>query len=263
MEENKNGRIPRGQYIFGIILILLGMLLLLSNFGFFEKSMQSIIFSFQMLCIVCAILLFLYRHFFFGAVVFILGLFFLVPKLVDVYPDTFGWLGDNFTATYWPALLIIFGIWVIVRLFLPKSKRTGHCKIFIDSSIHGYKHKRKKCNCGCDNCNCNFDKNAIFGSLEEIILDPVFKGGEMNSVFGSIILDLRKTTLPEGDTELEVNSVFGSATLFIPDNWNIELHVSSFASGFSDNRNISSEIDYSRKLIITGGFAFAGGEIRS
>ncbi|MDR2652425.1 MAG: cell wall-active antibiotics response protein [Prevotellaceae bacterium] len=257
MEENENRRLPRRGYAFGIILILLGTLFLLFNFGLLGYNVRSVILSYQMLLIVCATLLLLYRHFFSGIVMLIFGLFFLIPKLVTACPDTFGWFGNNFAETYWPALLIAFGILIIVRLFLPKSKKENRGYI--------YHRKRKKCNCGCKDCtcNCNFDKNAVFGYIEEIILDPVFNGGEINSMFGNIVLDLRKTTIPEGDTELEVNSIFGAATLYIPNNWNVELRVSSFASGFADNRNLSNEIDYSRKLIITGGFLFAGGEIKS
>ncbi|MDR1348443.1 MAG: cell wall-active antibiotics response protein [Prevotellaceae bacterium] len=257
MEDIKNKHFPRGGYVFGIILILLGTLFLLFNFGLLSESMRSVIFSWQMLLIACAVLSFFCRHFFTGAMMLILALFFLIPKLVSACPDTFGWFGDNFANTYWPALLIAFGILIIVRLIFMKSPK--------ENIICTYHLKKKKCNCGYKDCTCgcNFDRNAVFGSLEEIILDPVFTGGEINSVFGSLILDLRKTTLPEGDTELEVNSVFGAATLYIPNNWNVELHVSSFAGGFSDNRNVSNEIDYSRKLIITGGFVFAGGEIRS
>ncbi|MDR1552047.1 MAG: cell wall-active antibiotics response protein [Prevotellaceae bacterium] len=257
MEEIKNKHFPRGGYVFGIILILLGTLFLLFNFGLLNKSMRSVIFSWQMLLIACAIFAFFSRHFFSGSTMLILGLFFLIPKLVRVCPDIFGWFGDDFTSTYWPTLLIVFGILIIARLFFPKSQK--------GKIIYTHHFEKKKCNCGCNDCTCNsnFERNVIFGSIEEIILDPVFNGGEINTVFGSLVLDLRKTTLPEGDTELEVNSVFGAATLYIPNNWNVELQVSSLASGFRDNRNISDEIDYSQKLIITGGFVFAGGEIRS
>ncbi|MDR2292562.1 MAG: cell wall-active antibiotics response protein [Prevotellaceae bacterium] len=265
MKKTKNKGFLQGEYVFGIVLILLGTLFLLFNFGILEKSMKSVIFSWQMLLIVCAILLLLYRRFFSGITVLMFALFFIIPKLVEACPDIFKWLGYDFTYKYWPALLIAVGILIIARLFFTKSTVNSHDKIFSDNSMSKYRSKRKKCNCGCDNCNCNcnFERNAVFGSIEEIILDPIFNGGNISSVFGNIELDLRKTTIPEGDTELEVNSVFGAITLYIPDNWNVELHVSNFAGGFSDDRNINSAIDYSRKLIINGKFVFSGGEIKS
>ncbi|MDR2065568.1 MAG: cell wall-active antibiotics response protein [Prevotellaceae bacterium] len=264
MNKIKNRRFPHRGYLFGIILILLGTLFLLFNFGLLDESMRRVIFSWQMLLVVWAIFLLSYRRFFSGIAILVFALFLIIPKLIEACPDIFGWLGYDFAEKYWPVLLIALGILIIVKLFFPKSGESSHCKIFIDNSM--YRHRKKqKCNCGCDDCTCNcgFERNAVFGSIEEIVLDPVFKGGEINSVFGSIMLDLRKTTLPEGDTELEVNAVFGSATLLIPGNWNVELHTGNFAGGFSDNRNISGEIDYSRKLIINGGFAFAGGEIKN
>jgi predicted membrane protein len=265
MNKIKNRHFPRRGYIFGIILILLGTLFLLFNFGLLGKSMRSVIFSWQMLLVVWAILLLSYRRFFSGITILIFALFLIIPKLVEACPEIFGWFGYDFANKYWPSLLIALGILVIAKMFFPKSGERGHYKIFIDNSIYKSHRKKQKCNCGCDDCtcNCDFDRNAVFGSIEEIVLDPVFKGGEINSIFGSIVLDLRKTTLPEGDTELEVNAIFGAATLLIPGNWNIELHMGNLAGGFLDNRNISGEIDYSRKLIINGGFVFAGGEIKN
>ncbi|MDR0755196.1 MAG: cell wall-active antibiotics response protein [Prevotellaceae bacterium] len=265
MKKIKNRCFLRGEYVFGIILILLGTLFLLFNLGLLGKSMRSVIFSWQMLLTVCAVFLLLYRRFFSGIAVLVFALFFIIPKLVEACPDIFEWFGYDFADKYWPALLIFFGILIIIKLFFPKSAISSHDKIFSSNSTGKYYSKRKKCNCGCDdcNCNCNFERNAVFGSIEEIILDPVFNGGNISSVFGSIELDLRKTTIPEGDTELEVNSIFGAITLYVPDNWNVELRVNNIAGGFSDNRNINGTIDYSRKLIINGKFVFSGGEIKS
>jgi predicted membrane protein len=259
MEEIKKQYRPHKKrgIILGIILIVFGALLLLFNFGLLEKGIRSVILSWQTLVIIFAVLLLLYRHFFSGITILILGLFFLIPKLVAACPDTFGWLGDNFIETYWPALLIVTGILVIVRLFFPKLRKNNYAS-------SRYYRKKKQCGCG-DNCNCNngFDRNTVFGSVEEIILDPVFNGGDVNSVFGNVVLDLRKTTIPEGDTELEINCVFGSITLFIPDNWNISLNMDKFAGGLEDKRQIANEVDYPRRLIINGAIVFGYGEIRS
>ncbi|MDR1984889.1 MAG: cell wall-active antibiotics response protein [Prevotellaceae bacterium] len=256
MEEIKNKCHSHKKHgiIFGIILIVLGALFLLFSLGLLEGNMKSVIFSWQMLLIVCSIFPFCYRNFLSGSFLLILGLFFMIPKLVDTCPDTFGWFGNDFTAKYWPTLLIALGILIIIGLFFPKSRKNNHDKIFIDINAGIKQHKKN---------NGSFERNVVFGSAEEIILDPVFAGGDINSVFGSIILDLRKTTIPEGDTELELNCSFGGITLYIPDNWNVELHINHFMSGFEDKRNIRSEIDFSRKLIITGAFAFGGGEIRN
>lgn len=251
----------KGGIIFGIILIALGTLLLLFNLGIINAALKKVIFSWQMLLVVFAALSFLYRHFWIGTLLLVTGIFCIVPEFVAACPDTFDWLGADFSNTYLPALLIIIGILIIVRLFFSKSKTNNRYRIYYDNS---YRNKKHNCKCG-ENCNCNnaFIGNTVFGASEEIILDPVFSGGVIKSVFGSATLDLRKTIIAEGDTELEINCVFGSVTLYIPDNWNVALRMDKFASGLEDNRKKITDVDYSRRLIITGSIVFGGGEILS
>ena len=249
----------RHGIVIGIILIALGTLFLLFNFGVLEGSFKSVVFSWQMLLIIFAVVMLFYHHYFSGTLLMLTGIFFIIPRLVKACPESFGWLGDNFTSVYWPALLIVVGILIILKLFLPSSAKATHYRIYADSYSP---RQRGRCRRRSGE-NGHFEKNTVFGALEEIILDPVFKGGDLNCVFGSIMLDLRKTTLAEGDTELEINVAFGGVTLFVPDNWNVELHTNSFMGGFADSRKPSSEIDYSRKLILIGSFAFSGGEIKS
>ncbi|MDR3227414.1 MAG: DUF5668 domain-containing protein [Prevotellaceae bacterium] len=255
MEENKFKYHSQKRHgvIFGIILIVLGALFLLFNFGILDGGWKSVIFSWQMLLIIFGVLAFVYRHFFSGFILSVIGLFFIIPKLIAVYPETFEWLGNDFTKTYWPVLLISAGILFIIKLFNPKWTKNKSFQTF--SSYH-YKGKRHKEGCG-------LDLNSIFGNIEEIVLEPVFTGGEANSLFGNIVLDLRKTTLAEGETEIELNAVFGGITLYVPNNWNVELHLDNICGGFEDNRNPSAETDYTHKLIVVGSFVFGGGEIRN
>ena len=108
-----------------------------------------------------------------------------------------------------------------------------------------------------------FSKNSVFGGGDHIVLDPVFKGGELNAVFGGLTLDLRRTNLPEGETHLEVNAVFGGITIFVPSDWLIETHLDTVFGGFQDNRMPKEPLDSTRKLIVVGSCVFGGGEIRN
>ncbi len=109
----------------------------------------------------------------------------------------------------------------------------------------------------------NFSKNSIFGDGQHIVLDPEFKGGELNAVFGGITLDLRKTNLPVGETGLEINAVFGGVTIFVPNDWFIETHVDAIFGGFDDKRMLVEPTDTTRKLVIHGACVFGGGELRN
>ena len=47
-------------------------------------------------------------------------------------------------------------------------------------------------------------KNVVFGGTESVFLDPVFRGGDIDVVFGGIVIDLRNTTLPETTVYLDL-----------------------------------------------------------
>lgn len=242
----------RSGLFFGIGLILVGAILLAINFGSLPQGMKSIIFSWQMLLIVIGIFNFRQRHQVpWGITLISVGTFFIIPKLSRVFPMYFPGV-ENFTATYWPLLLIFAGIiFLVFRYFLADYFDASHWKHRIhqpgnhsNSRIYG-----------------SFEKNSVFGSGEHIILDEVFKGGEINAVFGGITLDLRRTNLPEGDSFLEVNAVFGGVTLYIPGDWTVVSHVDAVFGGFEDRRRIIEPQDGSKRLIIKGACVFGGGEI--
>lgn len=111
--------------------------------------------------------------------------------------------------------------------------------------------------------NPGFSKNSVFGSGDHIVLDPEFKGGELNAVFGGITLDLRRTNLPVGETMLDINAVFGGITIYVPVDWFVETHLDAVFGGFQDNRLPKEPADTTRKLIITGSCVFGGGELRN
>lgn len=258
MEENKikNYSHRRPGLIFGTILVLLGGLFLAFNFGLLADGWKRVVFSWQMLLIVIGIISMLHRHVFNGLACAAVGLFFIMPRLAVVYPETFYWVESDFTRTYWPVLLIVGGVLILLQIMFQPNRHTSHC--YTNTSSYKKQHSKHRYS-----NNSGFERNSIFGSVEEIILDPVFTGGEFNAIFGSITLDLRRTSIPEGETVIELNNVFGGMTVYAPENWHIEFHVDSIFGGFQDNRMRDEEIDHSRKLIVTGACVFGGVEVKS
>jgi predicted membrane protein len=97
--------------------------------------------------------------------------------------------------------------------------------------------------------------------IDEIFLEPVFRGGEINNVMGGMKLDLRKTTLPEGVTTLEVDVICGGVDIIVPEDWYVEVVVDSFLGGFEDKRAGNGTFA-DRKLIIKVNAILGGGDIR-
>ena len=257
MDEKIKYRSRRSGVIFGIILMLVGGLFLAFNLGWFDGGYKRVIFSWPMLLVLIGVINYFHRHSFSGTVFILAGAFFLIPRLAMINPDIFYWVTPDFTRDYWGVLLIAGGILLILQLIFHPRKRNG-CSTNNDTYYHKRAHRHTH-----SSSLGKLDRNSVFANVEEIVLDPEFQGGEINAVFGSITLDLRKTSLPEGETQLEINAVFGGIDIYIPENWDVELHLSHVFGGFTDRRLYSGNIDKSRKLIIHGGCVFGGGEIKN
>lgn len=237
---------------FGLVLILIGIVFLLFNFNLLPAQLKWVILSWPSLLIVIGVFKLFKKQFVTSVILFLIGIFFLVPKIVRAFPEFYPNGIEDFTNNFWPILLIAAGVVLIIGKLFPDSfgdhkwtnkSRLNHSKSYVRGE--------------------GFEKNSVFGSGEHIVLEPDFKGGELNAVFGSLTIDLRKTTLKEGTTVLDANAVFGSITIFVPRNWFIETNVDAVFGGFDDQRRQDEIIDMNRKLIITGACVFGGTELRN
>ena len=230
--------------VFGLLLVIAGFLFLSFNFGWVNAAWRPILFSWPMIFIVIGIVTFSKNSFMISLFWFIFGLFFLLPRIGAAFPGIWG-IDAQFTRTYWPVLLILIGIIFVGRVFVG-NRRGSKDSVRVDSSVVR---------------DGRISRSAVFGGSESIFLEPVFYGGRLSAVFGGVVLDLRKTELPEGDTYLDVDAVFGGIELYIPGNWIVEARVQTMMGGFQDKRHVSN-VDKSRKLIIKGDLIFGGCEIR-
>lgn len=246
---------------FGLLLMLAGVVFLGFNFGLIPHELRHVIISWPMLLIFIGVVNYFKRHIFSGTILVLIGSFFIIPRFIEAYPASFPGIHGDFTHIYWPLLLIAAGILLITgRIFGPKWGFNEWNHHHDPKYRHHHHHKYSS---EWQGRNEGFSKNSVFGSGEHIVLDPEFKGGEMNAVFGGITLDLRKTNLPVGETRLDINAVFGGVTIFIPNDWFVETHMDAVFGGFQDNRLPVEPTDKTRKLIITGSCVFGGGELRN
>ena len=64
---------------------------------------------------------------------------------------------------------------------------------------------------------------AAFNSIEERYEGQEFRGGEVETNFGNVALDLRDTELSGGSALLEVNLTFGGLHMRVPPGWQVDL----------------------------------------
>ncbi len=96
--------------IFGLLMVVAGLLFLSFNFGWIDTTLRPIIFSWPMLFIVFAIVSFSKNNYFASLFLLILGLFFLLPRIALAYPGLLPGIDGDFARHFWPLLLIIFGV---------------------------------------------------------------------------------------------------------------------------------------------------------
>jgi predicted membrane protein len=229
------------KYMLGVIVIVAGFLLLLSNTGYLPYELKHILFSWQMLLIgIGVVSLFSSESRTPGTILIMIGGAFIIPRIFDI--------SFNVMHLFWPVILIGVGVLILTkrmprRPFQSRGFQANANQNLDDGFIH---------------------EENIFSGGKQRVMHQVFRGGHINCVFGGSEVDLTQATLAEGVSELEVNTIFGGVTLIVPADWRIQLKMTSIMGGFSDKRSyIKESPDTSRVLIIKGSTIFGGGELKS
>jgi predicted membrane protein len=240
--------------IFALLLIAFGILLLGFNTGHLPSEWKSFLLSWPMLLLVIGLLNVCRCNLVFGIIVAAIGKFFLFPRAAGIYPDDR--IYEQFTSTYWPVLIIIFGVLIFLSVIM--TPRRFLCRHYKGNRKDSFTENTG--NIGNQDGKINYQQT--FSGTEQVILDPIFKGGNIETTFGGIDLDLRRTSLAEGDTFLNIKTTFGGVVIKVPDSWEIEIHSNAFAGGVNDSRVKNNDRDKSRKLVIIAKCTFGGVEIK-
>ena len=237
----------RSGFAWALTLIIVGLVFLCINTGVIPSEYKSLLTAWPIWLILAGIFCLLHRSFSTSITLLTVGVFFLIPYLSPIYPE---WsIPYNFTSIYWPVLLIVAGLLLILE-------RSLSHKGFMFCGWNPKTTSKWDSEDGYLNIETSFD------SRKDIVLDPIFKGGKVNCSFGEVVIDLRKTTLQDGNTKLYVNVSFGSCSIMVPDSWNVIVKGDAFFGTFSDHRFTKYYPEEPRKLTIEGKVAFGECEVR-
>ena len=232
------------KFAFGFLVILAGLALLAINFDILPYSLRHVIFSWPMLLIAIGVIsLSSSEKSTPGIILIMIGGFFLIPRVFNL-PISFGQI-------FWPVLLIAIGIFILVKR----------------GNIHDDRWHRRRG--GFRETNSTLDEGfinetIIFSGSKHRIVQQVFRGGKISTLFGGSEIDLTQAKLGEGRNELVIECMFGGVTLVVPSEWRVVLNVSSIMGGFSDKRMVfRPNPDSPDFLVIKGTAIFGGGEIKS
>ena len=228
----------------GIILVILGALFLMDNYGLFWFNIHPLIFGWHTIFLIIGIVLVVnHKNSLIGYILLGIG-------LIGVLKHSFFFNIDF--EDFWPLILFGLGLWLILN---KRERQTIHEKFTTpvgtptpaNSSVFD-----------------TIDEVCVFNNVHRTISSTNFKGGTITSIFGSVKLDLTTAKLAPGENNLEINNIFGSLKLRVPQGWKVIVNVSSIFGGFEDKRFgglYNSEVSQG-VLVIKGVTIFGGGDVK-
>lgn len=219
--------------VFGLVVLLLGLLLLLRNADIISHETFNMFFSWEMLIIVIGAMNLFDHKRWFGFLLMGIGFVFLVARWYGLY------LGLH--DVFWPFIFIVGGVFLIFG----STRYAKHRQMAVDAADEDF-----------------LEDTAIFGSIERTIYSQNFRGGRVTAIFGGSKINLNHATLSPGNNVIEMTCIFGGSGLIIPPDWNVKLEVVSIFGGFNDKRP-PMPVDLSKTLVVKGIALFGGGELKS
>ncbi len=227
-----------------VVFIIVGLLFLGRNFGMIDSYLFHILVSWQMLLVVVGIVNLIKRHFFGGVITIAIGVYFLLPEISGIESE---WVGR-----FWPVLFILVGIMILFKSDRHRfnshwNEKRGEYAKEVYNSEDGF-----------------VVSDNTFSSVQQIVLDPVFRGARIRNAFGGTVLDLRRSKLDAPRTFIDIDCSFGGVEIYLLSDWNLQTQIDTFIGGCDDKRyNSSVEIDKEHTLIVRGKVSFGGIEFKS
>ena len=219
----------------GLLLILVGLVLALDNFGFIPWELWYLT-SWKTLIIVIGVFLIISsKNKVAGTIMILVGGFFLAREIFDLWH--YGW------RDLWPFILIFIGILIIVRKRIHESYQSTTEDRDIDT----------------------IDDMNVLGGGEKIITSRNFKGGKITNILGGGEYDFTQTTLSGDRNVIDLFCLFGGVNLRVPPDWNVRVEVTPILGGFSDKRRMDPNAipDPRKEIFIRGLAILGGGEVRN
>jgi predicted membrane protein len=138
------------------------------------------------------------KRFLWGIILIVLGVMFLLDYAGAI---EFG----PFVRMWWPALLILWGAYLIKRRASPPVASEDPP---VARTVFGDQKEQVASD--------RIEQANVFGNVEVSLMSQNFTGGSVSTVFGECRIDLSRTVLADGENTLTVSGVFGTVLLALP-----------------------------------------------
>lgn len=250
-----SGRSPGSSLIVAVLLITAGALLFLDNIGLLRVNVWD---YWPVILIVVGVSKLARgrytREHLWGVFLVVLGALFLLATLdiVRVHSWDSGWPIS--------LLLIAVGFMALIKTVENNQvsrRRTG----FPQQPIAGGANPLGAHPLGGNTLN----EHAVFGSVQRRFDNAVFEGGQLQSVFGSVEVDLRgaRNDSTKSPVTVHVECVFGSVKIRMPQTWRVEVRVEGVFGSFEDKTIPATTPPgfQSVLLILSGSYIFGSVEV--
>lgn len=223
---------------FGLIIILVGTFLLLKKLHiipFFDWH------TFWPLILICiGLLIGVRKRFQHNAwwILVLIGTAYSIPEFMI--------MGTSSATLMFPIALIIGGLFVVFR-----SRKKNDWKQGMEVVTNGENY-------------LNID--VTFGGHKEIVTSKDFRGGNVNTTFGGVEVNMIQADSSTQPMVLNLSVSFGGVELIIPSHWELQNEVHSTMGSVEDHRAIrTSSITTEEKkiLVLKGSCSFGSIEIKS
>lgn len=175
----------------------------------------------------------------------------------------------------WPILIIVFGLWMILRRNNRWDKNKQHWDKW---AYRGQQAEQAATPDPNDPAKPNtdftgqaaysygdeyLDAVSVFGGVKKTILSKDFRGGDIVNIFGGAELDLTQADI-NGRVVLDITQIFGGTKIVVPSNWQVVSDIAAVFASVDDKRLRSTAGAGNDKILVLKGVSiFAGIDIRS
>ncbi|MBO3700721.1 LiaI-LiaF-like domain-containing protein [Roseivirga sp. E12] len=219
--------------LLGIIFVTIGLVFAMSNFNIIPWHVRRYIFQWENILMLIGLFLILAdENKRVGGILLALGFILVIDD----------WFYINISIwDLWPLVFIIVGITIIRR----KTPTTS------DMNLGNEEEKDL------------IDDTAIFSGGDKVITSRNFRGGNLTAIFGGSNIDLTTSKLSSDSANIEIFYLFGGSKIRVPQDWNVELKVTSIFGAMTDKRVLKDNGENTEKLYIRGLVVFGGAEINN
>lgn len=227
---------PTSRWIFGLLLVAIGVLFLLDTTDVIETdNVWSLIWP--------AILAFLGAWFLFrergrslvGLVLLLLG--------GGFFAQNAQWIESGWIGRYWPVVVIGAGLAILADATGVLRRR----RVETGVDVRGEDWLRA---------------TAVMSGRKERVTSTTWRGGDVTAVMGGVELDLREAMPAAEGARLDVTALMGGVEIWVPPGWKVSPRITPLLGGVEDKTSPGPNDDDAPRLEITGMALMGGVEIK-